>query len=662
MFFRAVGIEEGAADVDDFPAVPAHYEAGAFGYDGDLGGAKVLFFRKGEEFLKVLRLDNYRHSLLGLAYGELGSVKTLVFLRNGIEVDVETVGELADGDGDAARAEVVAALYHAAGFGISEKALELALLRGVALLYLRAAGFKGFGGVGFGGAGGSAAAVASGCSTEEDYDVPGSGTLAADVCRRGGGNNRADFHSLCGVARVIDFVDDARGKTDLVAVGGVAGGGGGDDFALGKLALDGLADGFERVGGAGKAHCSVNVGTTGERVAYCAADAGGGAAEGLDLRRVVVGFVLEEKEPGLFLSVRLNLDFDGAGVDLLGLVELRELSGLFEVSYGEGRYVHKADGLRPPELFSRGDIVVVCALEKLVLELHAVDGGVEGGVAAMVGPVGVDHLDFGDGGLATLGFEVLLAEGAVVRVHGETVAFNESFEPRPVEGGEALKGRYLGGYAVLGGEGLGLFEARFPGFNGVYDVFFDVGDVLFGKVAVKGIDFRRPDCGALPLGDNLDALGGGVGSLVKLTGKVLHGESHGAGKVDFVRDDVQLGLGENGFLRVLEKLLADVFGVVAVDDPDALEIFYPEKGHGVAFKSLCLGGKLVFLFNKNAVYQISFPPLPEVPGRRYHGGKRRCQNGFFPRGNRIFLSLREGSRQRRLRREPARRRLRAFRP
>ena len=53
--------------------------------------------------------DDDRHALLRLGDGKLGAVQTVVLLRNGVQVDVQAVGQLADGDRNAARAEVVAA-------------------------------------------------------------------------------------------------------------------------------------------------------------------------------------------------------------------------------------------------------------------------------------------------------------------------------------------------------------------------------------------------------------------------------------------------------------------------------------------------------------------------------------------------------------------------
>ena len=116
---------------------------------------------------------------------------------------------------------------------------------------------------------------------------------------------------------MIDLVHDPGGKADLVAVGGIARGRGSDDLSLRELAGQGLTDRDGGVCRAGHAHRAVDIGAAGERVTDRAADAGGRAAEGLDLRGVIVGLILEKEQPGLLFSVDLNADLYCAGVDLL---------------------------------------------------------------------------------------------------------------------------------------------------------------------------------------------------------------------------------------------------------------------------------------------------------------------------------------------------------
>ena len=74
-----------------------------------------------------------------------------------------------------------------------------------------------------------------------------------------------------------------------------------------------------------------------------------------------------------------------------------------------------------------------------VVDLHIVQNGAERGVAAVVGPVGVDHLDLGDGGVPLLGAEILLAELDVAQIHGEALLVDELFQALFLQLVEALQ-------------------------------------------------------------------------------------------------------------------------------------------------------------------------------------------------------------------------------
>ena len=98
---------------------------------------------------------------------------------------------------------------------------------------------------------------------------------------------------------------------------------------------------------------------------------------------------------------------DGAGVDLLALVQFRQQAPLFQDLRADGGNVHQ--GLRPlgglflaVDFHPCGQIPLVGSLNGRVVDLHLVDVGGEGGVAAVVGPIGVYHPDLGDGGVPPL--------------------------------------------------------------------------------------------------------------------------------------------------------------------------------------------------------------------------------------------------------------------
>ena len=169
----------------------------------------------------------------------------------------------------------------------------------------------------------------------------------------------------------------AGGKADLVAVGRIARRRGLRELSLGELAGKGLRKRLARVAAARDAHRLMDIGAAGKRVTDAAADAGGRTAEGLDLGGVVVRFVLEHQQPVLLLAVHLGGNVDGAGVDLLALVELGEKAAGFERLRADGRNVHERlralGGLfRAVDLLARGEIALIRALDGGVFDIDLV--------------------------------------------------------------------------------------------------------------------------------------------------------------------------------------------------------------------------------------------------------------------------------------------------
>ena len=214
----AVGVEELARDVDDLIPVPGHDQTRLGRHRGDNGCLEVLFASIAHELLDVLRGNSAGHALLGLGDGKLGAVKALVLLGDGIQVDEQAVCDLARGNGYAACTKVVAALDELAGLAAAEQTLQLTLNRRVALLNLGAAGLDRRRGMGFGRAGGTADAVAAGATAQQDDGVAGRRGLAAHMPCRRCRHNGADLHALGSIAGMIELVDLARRKSDLVAV------------------------------------------------------------------------------------------------------------------------------------------------------------------------------------------------------------------------------------------------------------------------------------------------------------------------------------------------------------------------------------------------------------------------------------------------------------
>mgnify|MGYP000573890365 CR=1 FL=1 len=148
-------------------------------------GLKVLFVGESNELIHILGSQRHSHALLALADGQLGAVQTLVLLGDLVQVDVQAVGQLTDGNGHTACTKVVAALDHPAGILAAEQALQLALDGSIALLHLGTAVLKAVQLVGLGGAGSTAHTITAGAAAQQNDDIAGGGALAADVGSRG---------------------------------------------------------------------------------------------------------------------------------------------------------------------------------------------------------------------------------------------------------------------------------------------------------------------------------------------------------------------------------------------------------------------------------------------------------------------------------------------
>ena len=587
-----VGVQKLAADVHDGNAVPHHVQALFLGDLSHRGSLEVLLGGNGDELVHILRGKGYSHTLLALADGQLGAVQTLVLLGDLVQVDVQAVGQLTDGNGNAAGTKVVAAFDHLAGVLAAEQALQLALDGRIALLHLGTAVLK------------AVQLVCLGGTEEKRLNMVwnGGGALAADVGSRGSAHNSADLHALCHIAGVVDLVHLTGSQTDLVAVGGVTGGCGGDQLTLGQLAGHGLADRLERVACAGDAHSLIDVAAAGQRVADGTADAGSSTTEGLDLGGVVVGLVLEQEQPVLVLAVDVALDLDGAGVDLLRLVQILQDALLLQFLGTNGGKVHHAAGLvLAAQLGAHGHVAVKGLLHHSVIDLHIVQNGAKGGVTAVIGPVGVDHLDLGDGGVALLGAEVLLAELDVPQIHGQTLFLDELGKTCLIQLVEALQHCHGSGHGVLHLQGLFGLQRSLAGFHGVDDILLDLGHLLGGQRTLQQVDTGRAHKRALALTDELDALGSRSCALVELTGQVLHGKGHALAGGQLGVGGIPRRLAEHGADALVEQCFVDAFHIVAVQQAQTGQVLDAQQAGEFVFQTVCLDIKAGLFFHINTI-------------------------------------------------------------
>ena len=240
-------------------------------------------------------------------------------------------------------------------------------------------------------------------------------------------------------------------------------------------------------------------------------------------------------------------------------------------------------------------------------------------MAAVVGPVGVEHPDFGDARVALLLVaEVGLAEGDVLGGHRETEL---GADGGGVAGGEAFEDGDVGGSGLR----TTVTDRRyrdFVGVDSVDDVALDACEVVGAEIAGEEDDLGGDDERALLAGENLNALRGGVGALVELAGEVFDGE----GALVFANgkgggSQIDLGLGEDLADGLVELGVAETVDVVALDDPHCFEAGKPERLAQVGEEVAGFSVKLGLLFDENAVHGWQGPAGAVDASRRSGEGK-----------------------------------------
>ena len=138
-------IDKGAREINDVLAAVFDDHPARIRHVGDVGAFEVFFVSHVAEGFPVFLGDDAGHTLLAFRDRQLGACEAFVFLRHAVEMNVKAVGKLANGDGNTASTEVVAALDHAGDLRSAEEALDLALFDRIPLLHFCAGGFEGVG-------------------------------------------------------------------------------------------------------------------------------------------------------------------------------------------------------------------------------------------------------------------------------------------------------------------------------------------------------------------------------------------------------------------------------------------------------------------------------------------------------------------------------------
>ena len=222
-------------------------------------------------------------------------------------------------------------------------------------------------------------------------------------------------------------------------------------------------------------------------------------------------------------------------------------------------------------------------------------------MAAVVGPVGVDHAQLGDGGITVLSVtEVCLTELDVAQIHGKTVFIDKLLQLLFRELGEAVQCLDGGGNGVVGVQRLRLLHGCLTALHRIDEVRFQTVELCVGEIAGDDEYLCGADTAAFALQQDLDALFAAVCTLVKLSRQIFGGE-HALTRLQCRQlsvDVVYSRLREYRGDGTLECFFRQMICVIAVEDPDVRHI-QTKGGLQVAEHSTCFYGELCFLLNIN---------------------------------------------------------------
>ena len=624
---RPGAVDEFTREVYDFAPFVEHPHTGRIRHVGHLDRLDILLAAVFHEPGDVFRLDDYGHALLRLADRQFRGIQAAVLGLHAVEINIQPVGQLADGDADAAGAEVVRFLDEPRHLGAAEQAFEFALLGGIALLHLAAAGFERLSIVLFRRTRGAADTVTPRAATQHDNLVARDGFFAADVFSLHGTDHGTDFEALGHIVVVVNLAHMGRCQPDLIAVTGVARGGLLRNDALRELAFERIGHLLVDIAGTRYTHGLVDVAAPRQRVADSAAQTGRSAAERLDLGRVVMGFVLELQEPLLGRPVDIDIDVYRAGVVLVAHFQVVQQPFLAQVAGADGRHVHQADALVLAPQFAadaqvEGQRILDLVLYERFLDRDALQLGGEGRMAAMVAPIGVEDAQLGLIGIAPLGTEIFHHLAQVVGIHRQPVPLAAGFQFGVGHLGEAFQhgdGLHLGLFHV--GQHVQILLTRL---DRVDIVMADARQVFVGNGIVEQQQLRRADAHLGRRVDQPHAVDGRRGTLVELAGEVLHGDVFPSRQVARIGHAVGYHFAEDAVTALFEQLSAEPEQVVDVEQLQTADV-QVQIGVQLPAQAVGLDPETGMFLNKNPVvfHVISFALILRICRPTRHRIPRR---------------------------------------
>ena len=221
-------------------------------------------------------------------------------------------------------------------------------------------------------------------------------------------------------------------------------------------------------------------------------------------------------------------------------------------------------------------------------------------MAAVIRPVGIQHTDLRDRGIAVyLPVKIpaeIAADELKIRIgHGKPERIIKRPELFLRHGIKARQDLHILRNRVLDGEGLRLLHAGLPGIYRVDAVTLDACKLFIGNIPLQDISYCCTDGRRLMLVDKLQALHRGIRALIELSRNRFDAEhTRSLRNVDrLMVQNIDRRLGEYGPFRQREHLIRNILHIVPDQLPDLTDSRHAEKVSDVLLQ--CAGSPAVGL-------------------------------------------------------------------
>ena len=223
-------------------------------------------------------------------------------------------------------------------------------------------------------------------------------------------------------------------------------------------------------------------------------------------------------------------------------------------------------------------------------------------MAAVIRPVGIQHADLGERGIALLAEEVIAAAAQIIEIHRQREPLAHLGQLLVVHVDKALFDRRTHRRLGFHIERLDRLKRGLAALDRIHEVLPDLRKVAFAQIAAQQIDSGGAHGGLFALTDQLHALGSRIGALIELAGQIFRREHGVAARVQLGGHVVHLRLGEYRAHASVHNVRGNVLHIVAVDHAHVLERLHAQERAHIVEQRASLLTERRLLFNKQPVY------------------------------------------------------------